>query len=206
MNFLYLSSFALLVVVGYSLGKRKNLKLLLHTGKSLEAILKPEDQTYTSLGGSIGFRANYQCSEFEKVEATLTLLPRQSPLYYPVSFLVSGFDRLYVTFFLKNKLNSEGHIINKRYMKYRGPRIDKSDRLKKENHDSFMILFNNDDIKNRLTALFKELEQGGWLGIIKHIAIVPDRSTIFLLVKPKSELWIGFVKRIRAFAREQDKF
>ena len=104
----------LLVLAGNFLGRKKNLSIVKSVGNTLEEVLKPNDQDYTWLGGSIGFHANYKCKDFKNVEATLTLLPRQSPLYYPVSFLVSGFDKLYVTFFLKLKIKSEGHIVNKR--------------------------------------------------------------------------------------------
>ena len=155
MFYILLIVFTLLVLAGYSLGRKRNLSIVKFVGNTLEEILKPDDQDYTWLGGSIGFRANYKCKDLEKVEATLTLLPRQSPLYYPVSYLVSGFDRLYVTFFLKSKIKSEGHIINKRYFKFRGPRIDNAQKLSEEEQDGFLILYQDQRIRSALLNFFK---------------------------------------------------
>jgi len=192
--------FTLLVLAGYALGRKKNLSIVKSTGKTLEEIIKPSDQTYTWLGGSIGFRADFKCRDFKSVEATLTLLPRQSTLYYPVSFLVSGFDRLYVTFFLKSKIKSEGHIINKRYLKFRGPRIDNVHNLSEEEHQGFLILFQDQEIRNNLLNLFSEFEREELLEIVKHIAVVSDRNTVFVLVMPKTDVWREVVKKIRGFA------
>ena len=190
----------LLVLAGYSFGRKKNLSIVKSVGKTLEEILKPDDQNYTWLGGSIGFNANYKCKDFEKVESTLTLLPRQSPLYYPVSFLVSEFDRLYVTFFLKSKIKSEGHIINKRYFKFRGPRIDNVQKLLEEERDGFLILSQDQRIRSTVLNFFKELNREGFLEILKHIAIVPDRNTVFILVVPRKELWNGVIEKAAGFA------
>ena len=191
----------LLVLAGYFLGRKKNLSIVKSVGNTLEEVLKPDDQDYTWLGGSIGFHANYKCRDFKNVEATLTLLPRQSPLYYPVSFLVSGFDKLYVTFFLKLKIKSEGHIVNKRYFKFRGPRVDNVQKLLEEEQGGFLILSQNQRIRSALLNFFKELDRGGFLEIIKHIAIVPDRNTVFVLCVPKKDLWMGVVKQISDFAK-----
>ena len=192
--------FTLLVLAGYGFGRKKNLSIVKSTGKTLEEILKPSDQTYTWLGGSIGFRADFKCKDFKNVEATLTLLPRQSTLYYPVSFLVSGFDRLYLTFFLKSKIKSEGHIVNKRYLKFRGPRIDNIHNLSEEEHQEFLILFQDQERRNALLNLFSEFEREELLKIVKHIAVVPDRNTVFVLVVPKTDVWREIVKKIRGFA------
>ncbi len=201
MHLFLITILTLLVLAGYSLGRKKNLSIVKSVGNTLEEILKPDDQDYTWLGGSIGFRANYKCKDFEKVEATLTLLPRQSPLYYPVSFLVSGFDKLYVTFFLKSKIKSEGHIINKRYFKFRNPKIDNVQKLSEEEHDGFLVLSQDQRIRSALLNFFKELDRGGFLKILKHVAIVPDRNTVFILVVPRKDVWMGVVKKIRDFAK-----
>ncbi|HJP17767.1 MAG TPA: hypothetical protein QF468_03840 [Nitrospinota bacterium] len=199
--YLFLITFlTLLALAGYSLGRKRNLSILKSVGNSLEEILKPDDQDYTWLGGSIGFNANYKCKDFKKVEATLTLLPRQSPLYYPVSFLVSGFDRLYVTFFLKSKFKSEGHIINKRYFKFRGPKIENIQKLSEEEQEGFLILSQDQRIRSALLNFFKELENLGFLEIIKHIAIVPDRNTVFVLVVPRKDHWSRVIEKAAGFA------
>ena len=200
MFYILLIVFTLLVLAGYSLGRKRNLSIVKFVGNTLEEILKPDDQDYTWLGGSIGFRANYKCKDLEKVEATLTLLPRQSPLYYPVSYLVSGFDRLYVTFFLKSKIKSEGHIINKRYFKFRGPRIDNAQKLSEEEQDGFLILYQDQRIRSALLNFFKELNRGGFLKILKHIALVPDRNTRFILIVPRKDVWMGVIKKAAGFA------
>lgn len=197
-------AFSLLIAAGYSLGRKKNQEIAKFVGKTLEEILKPYDQSYTWLGGTIGFRASYKNSNFNKVEATLTLLPRQSPLYYPASFLVSGFDRLYITFFLKTKLTSECHILDEKYLKYRGPIIQNFASFVKENREirgkKFLILYNDQEIKNTLLKILKIIDENGFPGIVKHIAMVPDKHTLFFLIIPKNDLWNGFVRQMVSFA------
>lgn len=203
-GFILFIAFSLFITAGYALGRKKNIGTAKSVGKALEEIIKPHDQTYTCLGGTIGFRANYKCKNFYKVEATLTLLPRQSPLYYPASFLVSGFDRLYIVFFLKRKLTSEGHIIERKYFKYRGPEIQNFDYLSKErqniNGKVFFLLYKDREIKNTLLDILKILDENGFSRILKHIALVPDKNTLFFLILPKSNAWSGFVKKMTTFA------
>lgn len=59
MYFILFIAFTLLVTVGYSLGRKRNLEIAKSIGKTLEDILIPFDQNYTWIGGSIGFCANY---------------------------------------------------------------------------------------------------------------------------------------------------
>lgn len=211
--------FSLLISVCYYLGRKKNLGIVKSVGKSLEETLKPLDQNYTWLGGTIGFRANFKIRDFKNVQATLTLLPRQSPLYYPASFLVSGFDRLYVTFFLISGLNSEGHIINRGYFKFRGPKIENlsslSEKKLESNNKKFLLFYENHEIEVILLNIFKELDKEGYLGIVKHIALVPERNTIFFLIVPKEKMWKKFLDTMMIFAsklttqqqgRNQNKF
>ena len=207
MYFILFIAFALLLSVSYALGRKKNLKKIKSVGKTLEEIIKPSDQNYTWLGGTIGFRANYKSKSFVKVEATLTLLPRQSPLYYPVSFLVSGFDRLYMTFFLKPELTSEGHILNSNYFKFRGPIIENIDTFSKKdihrNGKKFFILYQNEGIKKTLLNFFEEIEKENLISILKHIALVPDKNTLFFLIEPKNRVWEKFGEKIYSFALKE---
>ncbi len=195
--FITLIFLAIITTVYYFWGRRRNLTMVKTIGRALEQILDPVDRDYTWLGGTIGFHARYRTDGFRSVETTLTLLPRQSLLYYPVSFMVSGFDRLYMTFFLKGKPLPECHLIEKGYLKHRGPEITNIASLSRSelnyNGREFLVLFRDEDIKDRLIGLCSRLDKD-FTGL-KHIAIVPERNTLFFLIIPCSG-WNGFVEGV----------
>ena len=79
--------------------------------------------------------------------------------------------------------------------------MDNVQKLLEEEQEGFLILSQNQRIRGALLKFFKELDRGGFLEIIKHIAIVPDRNTVFVLVVPKKDVWMRVVKQISDFAK-----
>ena len=78
--FLFILGIAILMLV-FSRNRKYNIQTIAAIGKELESALRPNDQTYTWLGGSVGFKAEYQTPKpLRKAEATVTML----------SFQVSG--------------------------------------------------------------------------------------------------------------------
>ena len=75
------------------------------TAREAEEALEPLNQTYTWIGGAIGFHATYHLEQGAEVRATATFLPRQSPLYLPVARLLRGPDRLQLTVSLGRPLD-----------------------------------------------------------------------------------------------------
>ena len=57
--FLFIVLIGILMLVLFR-NRKYNLLVIRTVGKELESALRPKDQTYTWLGGSVGFRAEYQ--------------------------------------------------------------------------------------------------------------------------------------------------
>ncbi len=111
--------FALFVAVSLALvaafywGVKKNISKAKNVASFLEDAFSPRDQTYTWLGGVIGFYAEYDVPGFKKVTATLRLVPRHSVLWLPFSLLAGRRDTLEVLFYLNCPVKDEFHIIRK---------------------------------------------------------------------------------------------
>jgi len=143
--------------------------------KSLEEILKPQDKTYTLLGGVSGFKAQYKVKDIEKIEAILVLLPRQSFLYLPVSYLIRKRDFLFVIFKLKGGPKYEAHIIRKNDRVVRelkpGIRIEKN---------SFVIWGEVREAIQNLTGWFPHFPVE-----LYHFATLPNEKLVYLKITPK---------------------
>jgi len=112
-----------------------NHRLFLSAFNDLADVIQPADQTFTNIGGLIGYHANFITKKkgfIAKVDATITFLPRQSWLYFPVSKLIRRWDRLFITLYLRHAPPEEGHLIETRYAAFRGPKITNADRLNRE--------------------------------------------------------------------------
>jgi hypothetical protein len=110
-SFIIISIVALALVLGYIFGRKINLRLSRDVSKELERIFRPKDQTYIWIGGLIGFRAAYVVENYVTLKITMLMLPRHSVLYFPISKLTSGNDRLWVDWGLKNDPGFEFHIV-----------------------------------------------------------------------------------------------
>ena len=131
---LFIAATAVLVW-GYYWGEKENKRIYISAFNALVDIIKPLDQTFTNIGGLIGYHGNFVTSKdspIEKVEATITFLARQSLLYLPVSILIRKHDRLFITLHLRQSPKEEGHLIEERYSRYRHARITNEARLKRE--------------------------------------------------------------------------
>ena len=117
--FLMVLAIGVLMLVFFR-NRKYNLLMIQAISKELEAALTPKDQTYTWLGGSVGFTAKYETSKpLRKVDATLTMLSRQSLIFYPISKLMFGNDRLFVVMYPYEKFRREAHILEHWYYKLR---------------------------------------------------------------------------------------
>ena len=91
--FLLFVAFSCLLSVVYYWGRRQNRKVFLAAFNDLVDVIRPDDQNFTNIGGTVGYHANLLIEEkdkpFGKVEATITLLPRHSLLYMPISLMIS---------------------------------------------------------------------------------------------------------------------
>ena len=128
-------AFTTLLSMGFLWGRRANRRLYLSAFHDLVDIVQPEDQTFTNIGGLVGYHANLivqRKGPVSRVDATITMLPRHSMLYMPVSKLIMRYDRLFVTIHLKPHVPGEGHLIESRYAAFRGPKITNATRMQSQ--------------------------------------------------------------------------
>jgi hypothetical protein len=182
-------AFSCMLSVAYFWGRRRNRRLFLSAFNDLIDVAKPDDQTFTNIGGAVGYHANLimkKKSPFSKIEATITLLPRHSMLYMPISKLIMKFDRLFITLHPRARLPGEGHLIEKTYAGFRGPKITNAHLLEKSEikwgrHD-FYLYYEKYNIRDRLTAFVNKHPDPG---IIRHVAVVAAERKCFLFMIPK---------------------
>ncbi len=187
-------AFTILISLGYSWGRRRNKRIYLSTFNDLVDLIKTKDQQFTNIGGLTGYHANLIPKKndiYRRVDATLTLLPRQSWLYFPFSLIMQGFDRLFLTFFLAPKKKArwilkEGHLIERRYSRFHGPKIKNAASLEHEEYSwggmEFILYYEDDSVRKRLLELARKMENPG---SIRHVAIVPAEERIFVFMIPK---------------------
>lgn len=182
-------AFSFFLGLSFFWGKRTNHGIFLSAFNDLMSVIKPVDQTFTNIGGLIGYHANFtppKKSIIEKVDATITLLPRQSMLYLPISKLIRKYDRLFITIHLKSAPVSEGHLIETGYSRFRGPKITNADRMQRESIKwggfDFFLYYEQDRMRKKL---LEYVQSNPNPGIVRHIAIVPSERRCFVFMIPR---------------------
>ena len=183
--FLFILGIAMLMLV-FSRNRKYNIQTIAAIGKELESALRPNDQTYTWLGGSVGFKAEYQTPKpLRKAEATVTMLSRQSLLFYPISKIMFGHDRLFVVLYPIEKFRREAHLLERRYYTFRLRTLD--------NEASFIR--KTVELRGKTFDLFSSDHAGietlsAWLNalpdptLVKHVAFTPENGSVYLYMTP----------------------
>jgi hypothetical protein len=182
-------AFSAALSMGYFWGRRTNKRVYLSAFNALVDIVSPDDQTYTNIGGLVGYHANLlikRKSLISRVDATITLLPRHSLLYLPFSKLIMRHDRLFVSIHLKSALPGEAHLIEAKYAGFRSPKIRNANRLNCRevrwgNYD-FLLYYERVTMSDRLTEYMHAHPDPG---IVRHIALVPDQRKCFVFMIPR---------------------
>lgn len=183
-------AFSFLLTFGYFWGRRHNRKIVLAAFNDLMEVVKPDDQTFTNIGGAIGHHANLYIKKkgapFSRVDATITLLPRHSWLYLPLSKLIRKYDRLFITLYLKRTPPEEVHVIETKYDGFRHSQITNAERLQRETirWGRFDFHFYYQSLPMRDHVL-KFIENNPEPGTIRHIAIVPEQKKGFIFMIPR---------------------
>ncbi|NPU86488.1 MAG: hypothetical protein HPY65_18580 [Syntrophaceae bacterium] len=182
-------AFSALLSFGYFWGKRYNEKLYRTSFQDLVDIVKPVDQTFTNIGGIIGFHARLtppKRSPFERIDATITFLPRHSWLWMPISKIVRKYDRLFVTIHLRRNPIGEGHLIETGYARFRGPKISNESMLQREEiawgTKKFLLYYGGEAMRGHL---HRYVEGHGDPGQVRHIALVPEQRKCFIFLIPR---------------------
>jgi hypothetical protein len=190
--FFLLIAFSVLLTFGYFRGRRLNKSISLSALNDLVEVVRPDDQVFTNIGGAIGYHANLLIKKkgapLSRVDATITLLPRHSWLYFPVSKLVKKFDRMFVTIYLKKGPSGEGHLIEAKYSKFGRSKITNASGLNKREvkwgeHD-FYVFYKNKEMYDRLMEFIRTNPEPG---TIRHIAIVPEGKKGFIFMVPAKD-------------------
>jgi hypothetical protein len=194
----YVTGFPLLLLVialsafialGYSRGRKNNNRICISAFQDLAETFKPDDQTFTNIGGLVGHHANFRFEEKDvvsEIDATITLLPRHAPLYMPISRLLMGNDRLFISLYMRCSPPGEGHLIEKEYAGFRGPKITNAYRLDREEvrwgpYD-YYLYYEQMSMYSRLMEFIGNTPDPGH---IRHVAIMPDERKGFIFMIPE---------------------
>jgi len=179
------------IVFSFYSGKRKNKEICIATFSELMKVFKPDDQTFTNIGGAVGHHGTFSFKErgpVSRIDVTLTLLPRQAPLYMPISKFLMRNDRLFISVYMRYPPPGEGHIIEKGYTGFRGPEITNISRLHEGQFQwgdlAFSLYYEQDRMIDHFRELIGSLPDPG---PIRHIAIVPDQRKGYILMGLQQE-------------------
>jgi len=179
------------IVFSFHSGKRKNKEICITTFNELIKVFKPDDQTFTNIGGVVGHHGTFSFKErgpVSRIDVTLTLLPRQAPLYMPISKFFMRNDRLFISVYMRYPPPGEGHIIEKGYTGFRGPEITNISRLHQGQLQwgdlAFFLYYEQDRMIDRFKELIESLPNPG---PIRHIAIVPDQRKGYIFMGLQQE-------------------
>jgi hypothetical protein len=184
--------FSFLLTLGYFWGRRSNRRIFHSAFNDLVDVVKPDDRKFTNIGGAVGFHANLfvkkKGTPFFRVDATITLLPRHSWLYLPVSKLIRKYDRLFITLYLKKPPLEEAHLIESKYSKFMGSKIENAhlmhhETVKWETLD-FHLYYRSREMLENMRSFMKKNPVPG---IIRHIALVPEQKKGFIFMIPKPD-------------------
>lgn len=183
-------------------GRKLNLMLMKYYLNEIEEVIKPVDKEYVWLGGYVGYRAKYKVSDdqVEKVETTLTLLPRQSLLYFPIALVTSRHDKLFLVFRLR-EVKGNAHLILKGYFRIK-PKIEDEELLVRDYVDingvTFEVLFDDRKLVDRLIELVRTLPEPR---NIKHISLTSKTDVFYVFMKPEPENVKDYLNKLYKFAR-----
>ncbi|USH00660.1 hypothetical protein K1720_04260 [Thermococcus argininiproducens] len=188
-------------------GRRLNLSIMEYYLRTIESIVKPKDKEYVWIGGYVGFRAFYKVNEgnLDKFEYTLTLLPRQSILYFPISKIVNRHDKIYFVIKPYTTIRREVHLIQRGYYRFK-PKIEDEELLQREvievNGKQYEVLFE----KRRDVELLRDFIQGfSKAENVKHVSLTPKTNVLYVFMKPEVETIEQDVRHIIRFVNESLK-
>ncbi|MCF7885281.1 MAG: hypothetical protein K9M80_02195 [Candidatus Marinimicrobia bacterium] len=178
---------SIILVIGYFLGRRKNKNISYSTIQSLKKLIKPADQIITNIGGVVGYHLEMDFESdrnFNNLEGTITLLPRHSLLYLPVSKLFRKFDRFYVKIDVdKIPVSSEIKFIENNFLNEHRKEVKNNNKFHKEeltiDQKIFCYYYDRD---SDLKILKKMIDQIEGIKYIKEISINSNGEIALLFV------------------------
>jgi len=177
---------ALISMVSYFLGTKKNRWVVSSMSRQLENVLAPRSTNYVNIGGVIGYNFSYAMSApYTNAKGTITLSPRHSLLYLPISKLLGIGDRFFVNVFTKKKIKGEAHIVDSGYL--RKANIEGLDSMERRETESkgkkFILLWRTSDMSKVLESTLASVNDPASL---RHFCAYPSTGTFFIHLRPKS--------------------
>lgn len=195
--------------LGYQWGKRRNGQIVRAAFGALVDAVEPQEQSFTNIGGLTGYHAVLIPPEgtlVRRIEATITLLPRQAWLYLPVSLLIRRHDRLAISLELAEgslAKAGEAHLVIPAHARRPTSRITGTEEMSEEIIDwsgtPFALYCSGGDGKSRLDELRTRMPAPGSLC---HVAVVPSRSRVHVSMVPRPEDVAACVSSVYAWVRD----
>lgn len=187
--FILFVAFSCALSLGYFWGRRRNHSIFRSAFNDLMQVIQPDDQTFTNIGGAIGYHGNFfikRGGSISRVDATITLLPRHSWLYLPLSKLIRKYDRLFITVHFERPPVEEAHLIEAKHAGFGQRKIGNSAKLQKEQvrwgRYEFYLYYVSPKMREQFVRF---MQQNLEPGIIRHIALVPQQRQGFIFVIPR---------------------
>jgi hypothetical protein len=188
---LVIIAISVFIAFSFHSGRRKNKEICTVVFNELIKVFKPDGQTFTNIGGAVGHHGTFTFKErgsVSRIDVTLTMLPRQAPLYMPISKFLMKYDRLFVSVYMRYPPPGEGHIIERGYSGFRGPVITNISRLRRTELKwadlDFSLYYEQDRMIDHFKKLVESLTDPG---PIRHIAIVPDQRKGYIFMGLQQE-------------------
>ncbi len=179
----------LLLIGGYFYGKRKNQLVAARALKKLSNLFEPDDQKIINIGGIVGYHIEMVFSKtrlFQKIEGTITLLPRHTLLYLPVSKLIRKSDRFFIRIFMKTiPVENSARLFEKKFLyKHRNNVLHENRFAKKyikRGKTEFCYCLENELETAPFEKLLAKIDKPEHL---KELSFYPDQKLVELLFIP----------------------
>jgi len=201
---LVVALFSGISVLQFFRGRRINLELMRHSVRVLERVLSPRDKNYTLVGLYVGYKAVLWLDRgpLNRAEVTVLFLPRYSAFYYPISKLVTRFDRVYLTYWYSRYLGEELHLV-KHGAYRRSPRkiIKGFDSMQQRELEidghKFVAVYRSERHLGKLVKFVRDVGAD----IVNHVAIVPENRSLYIYAKLDPLRFERFVEKSYELAR-----
>jgi len=203
--FLLIVAASAIAVLQYFRGRRYNLALLRYSMDVLEKILRPRDKIFHVVGLYVGYKGvlwlDYKA--LSRSEVTVLLMPRYSAFYYPLSKLITRFDKVYLTYWFNRDIGGEAHVIKEGAYR-RSPKsvvknVDKmqfSETFIKGN--KYYLVYDDGAIVRKLVRFIETLSNPDH---VNHVAIVPENKSIYIFAKLDITTFEDIVEKSYRFAK-----
>lgn len=191
---LIISLLALLITMQYRWGKKLNLKLIRGLSSSIEEAFQPVKAEYTWIGGYVGVVAEYklEADNYSEAKLTISLLPRHSLFYLPISLLTGKRDRIQILIKAKSIIPySSIHFKTGRWVKPPAGISELKRGSRDINGEIVHYWYKNKETLVKFMELLESLNRPGG---IKHLTVNQAENAIYAELKITDNTAVEFIK------------